>query len=153
MKCFIYSSSAKVNFSPAELEALQRQAAAANAEVGIGGCLFYRDNTFLQYVEGTPDAIDKLMANLQNDHRHEINFSHVTNIQKLRFPDWHMEWVTPEDLGQLNLEQLLLIYLRTLNSADEPDRFRRLEDGAWRMIEALAENRQNYNDMHKAASG
>ena len=152
MKCFIYSSTAEIGFSSTELEILLNRSASKNAEVGITGCLFFRDGTFLQYVEGEPEAIDQLMQNLQKDHRHQINFTHITNIDHRRFPDWHMQWVTPEDLGQLNLEQLLLIYLRTLSAADDPERFRRLEDGAWRMIEALADNRMNYNEIHQNAA-
>ena len=96
--------------------------------------------------------IDQLVANLAGDSRHKIHFSHHATIEPRRFPDWHMQWITPQDEIQLNLESLVHTYLRMLKDVHEPNSQDRLEEGIWRLVNALSEIRANTNDPRPTSS-
>ena len=146
MKCLVYSSTASLDFDSETLQELQKAAVLANSKVDTTGFLFFRNKTFLQYIEGDETHIDQLIANLAADSRHQIHFSHHATTDHRRFPDWHMQWITPEDEIQLNLESLVHTYLRALKDVSKPDGEDRLQEVIWRLINALAEIRANTDD-------
>ncbi len=80
-------------------------AAYLNARNGISGALTLQDGVFVQFLEGSPSALDILMLHLHFDERHEdIEVVAREPIQRRDFAAWGM--TTPslgqsEALGQL----------------------------------------------------
>ena len=80
-------------------------AAHLNARNGVSGALTLQDGTFVQFLEGSPSALDILMLHLHFDERHEdIEVVARENIERRDFAAWGM--TTPssgqsETLGQL----------------------------------------------------
>ena len=64
--------STAVTFMPREeLTGMLDQAREKNARLGITGMLLYKDKSFLQVLEGEPDAVHELYQRIQRDDRHE----------------------------------------------------------------------------------
>jgi len=64
----VYLSTARS--SEAEIAAILETARARNGEIGVTGLLAHGGNLFLQILEGSPEAIDTLMAKISADPRH-----------------------------------------------------------------------------------
>ena len=79
------------HFYQEDLDALLVQARAHNESVGITGILLYKNNQFIQFLEGAPEEIEALMENIRRDARH-------TNVRILideltlerQFNEWTM---------------------------------------------------------------
>jgi hypothetical protein len=87
----IYMSTAAVPFSPDELKALLEVSRRNNAALGITGLLLYKDEHFLQVIEGEKTVVEKLFARISCDHRH----THILELFREEtpardFPDWSM---------------------------------------------------------------
>ena len=91
MRGIIYASRALVDFDAAALQALEAQAAARNAGLGVTGYLYFEDQCFFQYIEGGHDPVTALMARIELDARHDVR--HVVYDDRMtqrRFPAWGM---------------------------------------------------------------
>ncbi len=66
----VYLSTARNPGSDADLTAILDTARAKNGDKGITGLLAHGGTLFLQILEGTPEAIDALMAKISADTRH-----------------------------------------------------------------------------------
>jgi len=66
----VYLSTARNPGSDADLTAILDTARAKNGDKGITGLLAHGGNLFLQILEGSPAAIDALMAKIASDARH-----------------------------------------------------------------------------------
>jgi hypothetical protein len=94
LKSLTYTSLARIDLQPEDLEAIHRTAREINALEGVTGVLIYNGIHFLQVIEGAPDAIDDLVERLRRDPRHsglEIRDEHIA--EQRTFPDWSMELV------------------------------------------------------------
>ena len=71
MKRIIYCSQSTIDFSPDELVELLRDARTRNEQAGLSGMLLYCSQSFLQLLEGDPDALAETYARIAADDRHE----------------------------------------------------------------------------------
>lgn len=91
--CLIYSSriSLKALMSFSTLMSLAEDAKEKNAHDGITGFLCFGNNNFLQYVEGSKDAIDRLVNRLKADRRHkDFRILMQKCIPERLFKEWPM---------------------------------------------------------------
>lgn len=87
-----YTSLARFDLQPSDLEDIHRSARELNALDGITGLLIFNGTHFLQIIEGAHDVIDDLLARLRNDPRHGgLEVRDERKIKARSFPDWSME--------------------------------------------------------------
>ena len=68
-----------------------------NRKSGLVGVLYFGDGCFFQCLEGTEDAVHKLMGVLSTDTRHkDIKIISQKKIDALTFADWSMKYVPLE---------------------------------------------------------
>ena len=80
-----------------------------NPGSGITGCLIFRDNFYLQILEGQREAVKELFYTIEDDNRHEkIELLHQGECSERIFNDWNMAFVDfGEDgnPGELNVDR------------------------------------------------
>ena len=87
----IYTSEAKNNFSPGELQNLLLTARRNNDRDAITGMLLYEDGTFLQVLEGENEVIESTYQRIAADKRHhKIMLIARFEIDHRSFHDWEM---------------------------------------------------------------
>jgi hypothetical protein len=100
----VYSSTAVRDVDDAMLKEILNTAREKNSQSNITGMLLYRDGTFLQALEGEPDAVDALYARIARDSRHtNITVIHRGQIYARSFTQWAMGFntISDEDLKRL----------------------------------------------------
>lgn len=105
LRRYMYLSHATLPLTEDELRPLIHAAEQANQRHGVTGLLIYADGHFMQLVEGPPEAIGQLKANIEADTRH-------TGITQLRdgpgnvrlFDDWSLACNLPGDGTSLSLK-------------------------------------------------
>lgn len=117
MKAHIYISKATIDFDETLLRALAEQAGLSNQKLNVSGYLYYEKGRFLQYVEGEAKTVDALISAIYSDTRHEVNSSMHQEIGFRRFPCWYMHQLKREDLGQIQLENLIVMQLASFNKS------------------------------------
>jgi hypothetical protein len=103
VKRIIYCSQAVHDVTPEELVELLALSRRENEKAGLSGMLLYCSQSFLQMLEGEPDALKTTYARILEDDRH-------TNLRLLMddavpaplFPDWTMgfEHVDDDELAE-----------------------------------------------------
>jgi Sensors of blue-light using FAD len=91
--CCVYRSKQTKKLTRADMAVLLRDAQMRNVERGITGSLLRIDDSFLHYLEGGQEAIDRLFASLQRDPRHthfQVLFREP--IERRRFPNTLMDF-------------------------------------------------------------
>lgn len=89
-----YTSLARLDLQPTDLEDIHRTARDQNALDGITGLLVFNGTHFLQIIEGSEKGIDDLVDRLRRDPRHtgfEIRDRRKVDVRS--FPEWSMELV------------------------------------------------------------
>ncbi|WP_010180236.1 BLUF domain-containing protein [Aquimarina agarilytica] len=112
----IYISKAIIPVTDIVINDILTKSRSNNQQKGITGYLYYEDGYFMQYIEADKaDTLDKLIAVLEKDRRHQIvncfNTSHTGNK---RFFDWSMGQIDKNQLINLNLEQQIINYMKWL---------------------------------------
>ncbi|MFC3100987.1 BLUF domain-containing protein [Altererythrobacter lauratis] len=97
MRQYLYISTAR-NLSLRDVEKIVAQSERKNAERGIGGFLVFNGANFLQVIEGQRDALDRLMADLADDPRHNgiVRLADIAPPQAV-FTGWRMRSFAAED--------------------------------------------------------
>lgn len=91
----IYSSVSSTPMQLEELETLLEHARSSNARQGITGALVYVDGLFLQILEGEEQSVQRLMAKISGDIRHEtVTVLQEGEISYPVFSDWKMAYVS-----------------------------------------------------------
>lgn len=91
LRTITYVSSAKEIFTQEKLWELLRRARDANAQHDITGMLLYKDGSFIQAIEGPPDAIGRLYDNICADQTHHLMIKLIDDpISERAFADWSM---------------------------------------------------------------
>ncbi|HEX8913199.1 MAG TPA: BLUF domain-containing protein [Humisphaera sp.] len=87
----VYVSDAVRPFSAADVAALGRRSAAANARRGVTGLLLYSGGHFVQLLEGNPLDVAELFDTVAFDLRHRDVHALVSEPAAARlFPSWWM---------------------------------------------------------------
>jgi hypothetical protein len=132
----VYISKAIKSLSKSELTTLLRQANANNKKVGISGILVYKDDQFVQVLEGEETVIHELFAKISGDPRHtEISILSQGHILHPEFPDWAMGF---RDLSQ---DDLLGLYgnKKSLGKSINIENFRTQPDACVKMLRFIRE--------------
>lgn len=91
MILMIYVSSAVGRLDGESLDRILEVSRRNNARDGISGALLYADGSFIQAIEGAPEAIDRLMARIDRDPRHrDLTVISRMPIDRRQFAEWSM---------------------------------------------------------------
>jgi hypothetical protein len=102
MLSLVYSSTATVDFTDADLMALLVASRNNNDFDGITGVLAFRDGRFLQLLEGPMNAVRDRMRIIEHDPRHtQVTVLMEEVTQTRQFPDWTMGFPAVEP-GQVD---------------------------------------------------
>lgn len=112
----LYLSGAQLDFDASQLSQLTELARKKNSEVGITGFLYYQGQHFLQYLEGEPNRIRKLVDIIAADGRHSVSFTHPLSISQRKFPSWHMRHVDSAQAQSVRVENLLIEILELMKN-------------------------------------
>jgi len=102
VKRIIYCSEATEDVAPDELIALLELARHKNERAGLTGMLLYCSQSFLQVLEGEPEALEAVYASISTDPRHtHLRLLMDAQVPARLFPDWTMgfEHVDDDDLA------------------------------------------------------
>jgi len=90
----VYASAAAAPLSSSALETLLIKARARNAALDVTGILLHVDGSFLQVLEGRPEAVLALFAKIKQDRRHgRVLTLLIREITQRNFGDWSMAFV------------------------------------------------------------
>lgn len=97
-----YCSQAQPPIAPAELGRILQVSQRNNQRDQITGLLTYSGEVFVQFLEGPPEALHRLMRRIQSDPRHRemIILSEGTDHDRV-LPGWDMELVAREEAHQV----------------------------------------------------
>lgn len=102
-----YVSRAAEAMSSADLLALLHQCRTNNTRTGVSGLLLYGNGTFLQTIEGEPDVVDPLYAQIFEDKRHEaIELIYRKEIPERQYSEWSMGFDEISDESLKGIEGL-----------------------------------------------
>ncbi|MCX6599442.1 MAG: BLUF domain-containing protein [Acidobacteria bacterium] len=109
----VYTSTAAAPMFEEELTELLQKARRHNGLLGVTGALVYREDTFLQVLEGPEEAVRALYyGSIQNDTRHKECLVLWEGAAQVReFDDWSMGFyrlAAGELPGHRSLDDLLL---------------------------------------------
>lgn len=94
MKYTMYQSRALIDDEDAQHNSILQSCIANNAKEGLTGFLHREGQAFLQYLEGSPEALERTMARIEKDPRHdEIELVGQGDLTTRFFPDWQMGFV------------------------------------------------------------
>jgi Sensors of blue-light using FAD len=97
----LYVSRAAVPLTPGVLDQILEQSRRRNPGQGITGLLCFRDDIFVQVIEGGRDAVCELFNMIVRDARHkDIRLLTYEEITERRFSNWTMGKVNIETVNQ-----------------------------------------------------
>lgn len=101
MKYLIYLSTSSIYFKPDSLEEMLIDFRACNAKEQITGLLLYNFGQFLQFIEGSDKAVNKLIRKIEKDNRHHsLVILETGPLTERIFPDWSMSY---KDISQIEI--------------------------------------------------
>jgi len=138
LACLLYLSVENEPFSVISLDQLVSKAQKENKNHGITGFLYYKQQHFFQYIEGSPNDIDNLLSNLKKDTRHTV-LEFITNNQlnHRRFPNWDMGDLKTNQLIQIKFEDLIienLLWKKIYKNSSLSIK----DDNLWNLVDKLA---------------
>jgi Sensors of blue-light using FAD len=99
VRCLYVSRAAKP-LTPNVLDNILEQSRAKNPAVGVTGLLCFRDEIFVQVIEGGRDAVCELFNAIVKDPRHvDVRLLAFEEISERRFSSWTMGKVTIESVN------------------------------------------------------
>lgn len=126
----VYVSTAKTLLDDTELLTILERSRANNTRDDIGGMLVYHEGSFLQILEGPPEAIDRAYRRIGSDDRH-ANLIRLLRrpVFQRAFPDWSMGFARPsrQDLMEIPGCNDFFGQGRCLNEVDQGQAKRLLE--------------------------
>ena len=106
MKRIIYASSARIEFSPVQIEEILIVGRRKNLAEGLTGLLIHHENQFLQVIEGENDAVDRCFQRIKRDWRHHNCIVLADEqVASRAFADWQMAYRKPCDLMDMQQRQ------------------------------------------------
>lgn len=100
LRQIVYISAAARDFDPRWLQGIYAASVAGNTERAITGLLVYRDQEFMQVIEGPPQEVDRLYQRICRDPRHAMVIKLLDReIPEREFPDWAMQVADARSAG------------------------------------------------------
>lgn len=134
----IYSSAATRQIHDDEIIKLLENARAKNARLGITGMLLFQNGSFFQILEGSPEAVDQLYHEIEQDDRHTKEVIIIREpIPKRSFGEWTMGYskISPQELNEIvGLNDFFSegLSLTELGSGRAKKLLSAFRDGRWR---------------------
>ena len=140
--CAIYISKATLPITDLIIKNILEKSRVNNLERKISGYLYYDEGYFLQYIESdTANTINKLIAVLEKDQRHQIvNCFKTSLIGNKRFLEWSMGQIDKNQLINLNLEQQIINYMKWLKSLNHNIDMN--SSKIWNMVDLLSSHKK-----------
>lgn len=96
----LYVSRSAVAITAAVLDPILLQSRTKNPKLGITGLLCYRDDIFVQVLEGGRDAVCELYNAIVRDDRHkDVRLLMFEEIEERRFNNWSMGKVNVDTIN------------------------------------------------------
>lgn len=107
-----YVSRAAQEMSAKEISEILQQAQYNNAANAITGMLVFKDNIFLQTIEGSRARINRLLHSLMTDQRHyDLQVLETRELTHREWSRWSMNYVSPT-------QENTAIYLKYSTTSD-----------------------------------
>ena len=107
-----YVSRAAKEMSAKEISEILQQAQHNNAANAITGMLVFKDNIFLQTIEGSRARINRLLHSLMTDQRHyDLQVLETRELTHREWSRWSMNYVSPT-------QENTAIYLKYSTTSD-----------------------------------
>jgi hypothetical protein len=107
LQCIIYLSTATKSMTDVEIEDLLVSARKFNATQNVTGILFYLDGNFVQYIEGTEDALHKVYQRITRSSVHKNIVQKVKEPIAIRnFPHGFLGATTISKYALFKLQQM-----------------------------------------------
>lgn len=107
-----YVSRTNQEISAKEISEILQQAQVNNATNAITGMLVFKDNIFLQTIEGSRARINRLLYSLMADQRHyDLQVLETRELEHREWSKWSMNYVSPT-------QDNAAIYLKYSTTAD-----------------------------------
>ncbi|MEM1054374.1 MAG: BLUF domain-containing protein [Bacteroidota bacterium] len=130
----VYASSSPWPLSREDIAAILHVSRSNNARDGLTGVLLYADGSFMQVLEGPPDAVAATYQRIHRDPRHgDVLHMLEQRVEQRSFPEWTMGLVRPDDLSTEDRSAVNTVFELTHPS---PDRARRLLSTFRRIVPA-----------------
>jgi len=92
----IYTSIAREGIQMQDLREILDKARECNQRNGITGLLLFKNNRFMQLIEGDEAHVQELMEKIRSDHRHSnILVLQSDQAESRQFSDWSMAFRSP----------------------------------------------------------
>lgn len=100
----LYGSTATVPFGKPELLELLNKSRTSNAALGVTGILLFKDDQFMQVLEGDEPVVTSLYQRIAQDPRHTKPMVFLRHpIQQRDFAEWSMAFKDLRDPDLLNV--------------------------------------------------
>ena len=91
MRQILYVSAARSDLHDQDIDDILNTARERNATLGVTGLLLEIDGSFLQVLEGEPEALHDLIRQIERDPRHTRMMRLLEReVPRRQFPDWAM---------------------------------------------------------------
>jgi hypothetical protein len=105
---YVSDSTLSASVEAGEVEAIIDVARSRNGDLEVTGALMFTHSNFVQVLEGSPAALNELMASIKRDSRHQnVRVLEVESLTSRRFSDWSMAYVGPAALVEPQLAPLV----------------------------------------------
>ncbi len=100
LQTFVYCSRAAEGIDDVEVARIVEFSQRRNVARGITGVLVFGSGVFFQWIEGPPAEVEKLIASLHGDTRHNDVVALDLSVEKRErlYPGWEMELVEADDI-------------------------------------------------------
>ena len=105
MRAIAYVSSAAWDLLDEEVDQIVQRSRRSNQLSGISGVLLYCDGSFMQYIEGEPDAVESTFARIKRSEQHyQINELMNQDIDEREFGGWTLGFTrtSPSDFLEVS---------------------------------------------------
>jgi hypothetical protein len=91
LKQVLYASRAAASVTEFDVRNVLSVSRRNNRRADVTGCLLYSGRHFIQVLEGDAEVLDRLVARIANDPRHDgVQVVVDQTVTARRFPDWSM---------------------------------------------------------------
>lgn len=111
IRAVAYISNASAPLPPEKIDALLLDAQVCNAAEDVSGVLFFGGDRFFQYIEGMPDAIERILGRIMASSSHQgVKILSDRRVDRREFQGWHMGFCIPpagamQELSQANWQE------------------------------------------------
>lgn len=96
IRAVTYISDARSPLTSEKIDSILLDAQVCNAAEDVSGVLFFGGDRFFQYIEGMPDAIQRILARIHSSSsHHNIKVLSDRRVERREFKGWHMGFCLP----------------------------------------------------------